>query len=101
LTAPPRTVGSWAISMHGVSSTMPIPVTTLAPTGKSVPHAATADNSRNGESRSISSSMRSRGSSLPRAWWRVTYFSPPPPRESRSADSSSVSRSSIAARLSR
>ena len=34
--------------------------------------------SRNGESRSTSSSIRSRASSLPRAWWRAMYFSPPP-----------------------
>ena len=33
LTAPPRTVGSFATIMHGVPSTTPMPVTTLAPTG--------------------------------------------------------------------
>jgi hypothetical protein len=32
-TEPPRTVGSFAMMTHSVSSTTPIPVTTLAPTG--------------------------------------------------------------------
>ena len=55
-----------------------MPVTTLAPTVKSVPHAASGLSSRNGESGSTSSSMRSRGVSLPRAWCRSTYLAPPP-----------------------
>jgi hypothetical protein len=80
LTAPPRTVGSLAITRHSTPSTTPMPVTTLPPTGKSVPQPATGDSSRNGASRSSSSSIRSRGSSLPRPWCRVTYFSPPPAR---------------------
>ena len=41
---------------------------------KSVPQAASGHSSRNGESGSSSSSMRSRAVSLPRSWWRSTYF---------------------------
>ena len=41
-----------------------MPVTTLAPTVKSLPHAASGDSSRNGESGSSSASMRSRASEL-------------------------------------
>ena len=37
LLAPPRTVGSLAMIMHSTPSTTPMPVTTLAPTGKSLP----------------------------------------------------------------
>ena len=99
LIAPPRTVGSFATIRHSTPSTTPMPVTVLAPTGKSVPNAATDDSSRNGLSGSSSSSIRSRGSSLPRPWWRVTYFSPPPPRAWSSASSSSARRSSSASRL--
>ena len=39
-----------------------------------MPQAASGDSSRNGESRSTSSSIRSRASSLPRSWCRSTYF---------------------------
>ena len=76
--APPFTVGSLAVIMHSTPSTTPMPVTTLAPTVKSEPQPASGDSSRNAEPSSTSSSIRSRGSSLPRAWWRSTYFSPPP-----------------------
>src|SRR5262245_24940618 len=44
--------------------------------------------------------MRSRASSLPRAWWRWVYRSPPPARACAWAPSSSAIRSSIAVRLS-
>nr|BFE81040.1 hypothetical protein GCM10020093_036410 [Planobispora longispora] len=66
LDAPPRTVGSLATITHSTPSTTPMPVTTLAPTGKSLPHPASGDSSRNAESGSRSSSIRSRASSLPR-----------------------------------
>ncbi len=72
LDEPPFTVGSLATIMHSTPSTTPMPVTSEAPTAKSVPHAARVDSSRNGESGSISSSMRSRAVSLPRSWWRWT-----------------------------
>ena len=68
LLVPPFTVGSLATMRHSTPSTTPIPVTTLAPTWKSLPQAASGLSSRNGESGSTSSSMRSRGVSLPRAW---------------------------------
>ena len=68
--APPRTVGSCAITTHSTPDTTPIPVTTEAPTVNGVPHAASADSSRNGESGSSSSSMRSRTGSRPRSRWR-------------------------------
>ena len=61
---PPLTVGSLATIRHSTPSTTPIPSTTLAPTVKGVPHAASGLSSRNGESGSISSSMRSRGGQL-------------------------------------
>ena len=64
--APPRTVGSCPMITHSTPETTPIPVTTLAPTVNSVPHAASGDSSRNGLSGSTSSSMRSRTSSWPR-----------------------------------
>jgi hypothetical protein len=79
-TEPPRTVGSFAMITHGVPETKPMQVTTLAPTAKSEPYAATGISSSSGASGSTSSSIRSRGNSLPRAWWRVVYFSPPPAR---------------------
>ena len=47
---PPLTVGSWAMITHSTPDTTPMPVTMLAPTVKPVPHAATGDSSRNGES---------------------------------------------------
>ena len=62
--------------MHSTPSTTPMPVTTLAPTVKSEPQPASGDSSRNAEPSSTSSSIRSRASSLPRAWCRSTYFSP-------------------------
>ena len=65
--APPRTVGSWAMITHSTPETTPTPVTTLAPTVNSVPHAASEDSSRNGLSGSSRSSIRSRASSLPRS----------------------------------
>ena len=68
---PPRTVGSWAMITHSTPDTTPMPVTMTAPTLNSVPHAARAESSRKGESRSTRSSMRSRASSLPRARWRA------------------------------
>ncbi|SKV62386.1 Uncharacterised protein [Mycobacteroides abscessus subsp. abscessus] len=68
LLVPPLTVGSLATIMHSTPSTTPIPVTREAPTVKSLPHAASGHSSRNGESGSISSSMRSRASSFPRSW---------------------------------
>ena len=51
-----------------------MPVTTLAPTVKSEPQPASGDSSRNAEPSSTSSSIRSRGISLPRSWCRSTYF---------------------------
>ncbi len=67
LLVPPFTVGSWAAIMHSTPSTTPIPVTALAPTLNGLPQAARGLNSRNGESASTSSSIRSRAVSLPRA----------------------------------
>ncbi len=101
LEAPPRTVGSFAVMTHSTSSITPIPDTTLAPTGNSLPHAASGDSSRKGESGSISSSIRSLASSLPRARWRSTYFWPPPATALDCSASSSASLASIASRRSR
>src|SRR5215212_12183322 len=88
--APPFTVGSFAVIMHSTPSITPMPVTTLAPTVKSEPQPASGESSRNAEPGSISSSIRSRGSSLPRAWWRSTYFSPPPATAFATSTSSSA-----------
>ena len=52
--------------------TTPMPVTTVAPTVNSVPHAARVESSRKALSRSTSSSIRSRTVSRPRARWRAT-----------------------------
>ena len=101
LVAPPRTVGSLAATTHSTPATGPTPVTPLAPTGKSVPQAASGDSSRKGPSRSSSSSTRSRASSLPLARWRSTYFWPPPALAWASSRSSSASSSRLAARLAR
>ena len=73
-----------------------MPVTTLAPTVKSVPQAASGLSSRNGESGSSSISMRSRAVILPRSWWRLTYFSPPPASALACSASSSASLADIA-----
>ena len=70
--APPRTVGSVALMRHSTPSTTPMPSTDAAPTVYWVPQAANGQSSRNGASRSTSSSMRSRAVSLPRSRWRVT-----------------------------
>ena len=78
LEAPPFTVGSLAETMHSTPSTTPMPVTSDAPTVKSEPQPASGDSSRKADPGSTSSSIRSRAVSLPRAWWRSTYFSPPP-----------------------
>ena len=99
LLAPPFTVGSLAVIMHSTPSITPMPVTTLAPTAKSEPQPASGDSSRNAEPSSTSSSIRSRGSSLPRAWWRSTYFSPPPATALACSASRSASFSSIASRF--
>ena len=99
LLAPPFTVGSLAVIMHSTPSTTPMPVTTLAPTAKSEPQPASGDSSRNAEPSSTSSSIRSRGSSLPRSWWRSTYFCPPPSTALACSASRSASFSSIASRL--
>src|SRR5215211_174029 len=101
LVAPPRTVGSLAVTTHSTPATGPTPVTPLAPTGKSLPQAASGDSSRNAASRSSSSSIRSLASSLPRARWRSTYFRPPPALDWASCRSSSASSSRLAARLAR
>ena len=98
LLAPPFTVGSLAVIMHSTPSITPMPVTTLAPTVKSEPQPASGDSSRNAEPSSTSSSIRSRGSSLPRSWWRATYFSPPPATALACSASRSASFSSIASR---
>jgi len=98
LDVPPFTVGSLAMSTHSTPSMTPIPVTMLPPIWNWVPHAASGDSSRNGASRSTSSSMRSRANSLPRLWWRETYFSPPPATAFACSASSSVIFSSIASR---
>src|SRR6266545_5543900 len=45
LVAPPRTVGSLAVTTHSTPATGPTPVTPLAPTGKSLPQAASGDSS--------------------------------------------------------
>jgi hypothetical protein len=68
LEAPPLTDGSLAVIRHSTPSTTPMPVTTLAPTLKSEPQPARGDSSRNADPGSTSSSIRSRGSSFPRAW---------------------------------
>src|SRR5690625_587663 len=96
---PPLTVGSLAMIMHSTPSTTPIPDTMLPPTAKSVPHAAKVDSSRNAESSSIKSSIRSRASSLPRPWWRSTYFSPPPASALPCCSARSATRSAIASRF--
>ncbi len=100
LLAPPLTVGSFAVIRHSTPSITPIPVTTLAPTVKSDPQPASGLSSRKALPGSTSSSIRSRGSSLPRAWWRSTYFSPPPATALACSVSRSASFSSIASRLS-
>ncbi len=64
---PPRTVGSCPMITHSVPDTTPMPVTMLAPTWNGEPHAASGESSKNGASRSKSSSMRSRTGSFPRA----------------------------------
>ena len=69
--AMPRTVGSCPMTIASTPDTTPMPVTTVAPTVNSVPHAARVESSRNGASRSSSSSMRSRTVSRPRARWRA------------------------------
>ena len=99
LLAPPFTVGSLAVIRHSTPSTTPMPVTTLAPTVKSLPQPASGDSSRNADPGSRSSSIRSRGRSLPRAWWRSTYFEPPPATARACSVSRSASLASIAARL--
>ncbi len=67
LRAPPFTVGSFATIMHSTPSTTPMPVTTLAPTAKSLPQPASGISSRNADPSSTSSSIRSRAVSLPRS----------------------------------
>ena len=96
LLAPPFTVGSLAVIMHSTPSMTPMPVTTDAPTVKSEPQPASGDSSRNALPSSTSSSIRSRGSSLPRAWCRSTYFSPPPATAFACSASRSASLASIA-----
>ena len=93
-TPPKRTVGSDAAGVAGIvdKGLIPgMPVTRLAPTWNALPQAASGHSSRNGESGSTSSSMRSRAVSLPRAWWRSTYLDPPPPSALASSASISVS----------
>ena len=97
--APPLTVGSLALIRHSTPSTTPMPVTTDAPTVKSEPHPASGESSRKADPGSRSSSIRSRAVSLPRAWWRSTYFSPPPATATACWASRSASFSSIASRL--
>ena len=70
--APPRTVGSVAFTRHSTPSTTPMPMIDEAPTVYWVPQAANGHSSRNGESRSRSSSTRSRAVILPRSRWRAT-----------------------------
>ncbi len=77
-------VGSLAVSTHSTPETTPMPEIMLPPRPNSVPQAQSGAISRNGESRSRRSSMRSRAMSLPRSMWRFTYFSPPPARASAS-----------------
>ena len=101
LVAPPLMVGSLPPMRHSTPSTTPIPVTALAPTGNSLPHPARADSSRNGESSSISSSMRSRMSSLPRWRCRATYLGPPPATALACSASTAAICSSSASRLAR
>src|SRR5271166_2302450 len=91
LLVPPLTVGSLATIRHSTPLTAPMPTTVLAPIWKALPYAASGLSSRNGESGSTSSSMRSRAVSLPRAWCRSTYLGPPPP--SALANSASISSS--------
>ena len=93
--APPFTDGSFAVIMHSTPSMTPMPVTTLAPTVKSEPQPARGDSSRNALPGSTSSSIRSRGISFPREWWRSTYFSPPP----ATAAACCASRSAILASI--
>ena len=99
LLAPPFTVGSLALIMHSTPSTTPMPVTTEAPTVKSEPHPASGESSRKADPGSTSSSIRSRAVSLPRAWWRSTYFSPPPATATACWASRSASFSSMASRF--
>src|SRR6476659_10096689 len=99
LLAPPLTVGSLAVIRHSTPSTTPMPVTSEAPTAKSEPQPASGDSSRNAEPGSTRSSIRSRGRSFPRSWWRSTYVCPPPPTAFACSASRSASFSSIASRL--
>ena len=96
--APPFTDGSLAVIMHSTPSITPMPVTTLAPTVKSEPQPASGDSSRNALPGSISSSIRSRGISLPRSWCRVTDRSPPPATAIACCASSSAILASIDSR---
>src|ERR1700733_4535338 len=97
LLVPPLTVGSLATIKHSTPLTAPMPAAVLAPTLNALPQAARGLSSRNGESGSTSSSMRSRAVSLPRAWCRSTYFGPPPSSASLSAASISSSLKAAAA----
>ena len=101
LTAPPRTVGSFATIMHATPSTTPMPVTTLAPTGKSVPHAATGDSSRNGASAVDQQLDALAGQQLaPGVVAGHVLLAAAGRAPASSAASSSASRSSMAARFS-
>src|SRR5271165_4816941 len=90
---PPLTVASLATMMHSTPSTCPMPVTmpALGASPLYISHAASAENSRNAECGSMSSSTRSRAGSLPRATCLAIASAPPPCATSawRAASSSS------------
>ena len=96
LEVPPLTVGSLAMSRHSTPETTPMPATTEAPVWKSEPHAASAHNSRNGDSGSRTMSMRSRAVNLPRSRWRATLRSLPPASAGARSSASWSSLPSIA-----
>ena len=77
---PPLTVASFAIIMHSMPLTRPIPATTPAHGIACLytPKAANCEISKNGEPSSINVFMRSRTNNLPRPSWRSFNAAPPP-----------------------
>src|SRR3569623_764722 len=100
LIAPPLPVESFALITTSTPDTRPTPPMNPAPVvcpGTSLP--ASAAISKKYESRSSSSSIRSRGSNLPAALCRLVYFSPPPTVASTSALPSFASAAAFASRF--
>ena len=78
LKAPARTDGSWPRITHSTPSMTPMPTTKPEPTVKLERQAASGLISRNAESGSSASEMRSRSGILPRLRKRASVSSPPP-----------------------